>query len=197
MKSAKGALVAEVEKNSPADKAGILTGDVILSFDSKNVENMRKLPRIVADTKSGKKVSVEVLRKGERKALLVTVALLEDDSKKATSNKLSNNDDKNSKNDTRTFAGLTFKNIEFSDRKRFNLSKDVTGVLIVEIDNDSKAAQKPIKVGDVVSSINQNEVSSIENTESILKKAKSDNKKSALLLIYRGSNASFITLPLN
>ena len=70
---AAGALVNSVEKGGPAEKAGIQASDVILKFDNKEVENSSELPRIVAATRPGAKVPVQVWRKGERKDLMITV----------------------------------------------------------------------------------------------------------------------------
>src|SRR5262249_47712777 len=74
-----GALVSSVTPESPAAKAGILDGDVILKFDGKDVTSMRGLPRIVAQTQIGKDVDVELLRKGQKKTVRVAVGRLTED----------------------------------------------------------------------------------------------------------------------
>ena len=81
-----GALVASVTPDSPAAKAGIQDGDVILKFDGKDVTTMRGLPRLVAQTPIGKDVDVELLRKGQRTTLKVAVGRLaeEDEPVKAS-----------------------------------------------------------------------------------------------------------------
>ena len=76
MKENSGALVASVTPGSPAAKAGMLDGDVILKFDGKDVSTMRDLPRLVATTPIGSDVDVEVLRKGQRSTLQVAVGRL-------------------------------------------------------------------------------------------------------------------------
>ena len=76
VKENSGALVASVTPGSPAAKAGMLDGDVILKFDGKDVSTMRDLPRLVATTPIGSDVDVEVLRKGQRSTLRVAVGRL-------------------------------------------------------------------------------------------------------------------------
>ena len=77
-----GALVAGVTPDSPAAKAGIEAGDVILKFDGKDVTTMRGLPKLVAQTPIGKSVEVEVLRQGQKKTLTAAVGELEEDEDK-------------------------------------------------------------------------------------------------------------------
>ena len=77
-----GALVAGVTPDSPAAKAGLEAGDVILKFDGKDVTTMRGLPKLVAQTPIGKSVELEVLRQGQKKTLTAAVGLLDDDEDK-------------------------------------------------------------------------------------------------------------------
>ena len=78
-----GALVSSVAPDGPAAKAGIQEGDVILKFDGKDVNSMRGLPRIVAQTQIGKEVDVEIMRKGQRRTVRVAVGRLAEDAKPA------------------------------------------------------------------------------------------------------------------
>jgi serine protease Do len=78
MDRASGALVAGVIKGGPVDDGSIEPGDVIIEFDGKDVETMRELPRVVADSPVGKEVDVIVIRKGERQTVKVTLGRLED-----------------------------------------------------------------------------------------------------------------------
>src|SRR5690606_24352208 len=72
-----GALVSSVSVGGPAEKAGLHAGDVVLNFDGKNIDEMRVLPRVVAETKIGLEVPIEVWRKGQRKSFRVKVGELE------------------------------------------------------------------------------------------------------------------------
>lgn len=197
MAKAIGALVVEVTEDSPADKGDIKAGDVILSFDDKPVETMRKLPRIVAETPAGKKVDVKVRRQGKIKQLNVKVALLEEDDQNENSDSEDGKKDESLDKNSKDISGLKIKDITSDIRKKYNFPDDLTGVVIVGVDSNSKISEKPIRAGDVISSINQIDIKGINQAHSIIENAKKAKKKSALLLIYRGSNASFITLPLD
>ena len=76
-----GALVADVTGGGPAAKAGLRNGDLVVSFDGKPVNDDRALPRIVADTPIGKTVNIDVLRRGRKQTLKITVQRLADDAK--------------------------------------------------------------------------------------------------------------------
>ena len=78
LKKAMGALVMEVTKDSPADKAGIKVGDIITKFNGKDVKEMHNLPRMVADAAIGKTAQAEIWRKGESKSITVTLGELKD-----------------------------------------------------------------------------------------------------------------------
>src|SRR5262245_18264863 len=153
-----GALVASVTSDSPAAKAGIQDGDIILKFDGKDVSSMRGLPRIVAQTPIGKEVDVEVLRKGQKLNLRVAVArLLEDeDATKAASPKeapkskgKSRGKDKEKDKDSGSkpagsLIGLVLAPLSDELREKNGLGKDVKGVIVLEVDPASPAAEKGV-----------------------------------------------------
>jgi serine protease Do len=195
LKDAKGALVLEVSENSPAAKAGIQAGDVILSFDDKELVAMKKLPRIVADTPIGKKVPVEVWRKDKKKTLVVTISELKDDEDKVASVKSNKDNKKESLDASKTILGLGIKDIDENVRKHFNIGKDVKGVVIVKIDPESAAAQKPLRKGDVIIAVGQEQVLNTADAEKLVKNALDSKRKSVLLLINRGGDSLYIAIP--
>ncbi len=197
LKDERGALVLEVTKDSPGAKAGIQTGDIILTFDGHEVQTMRKLPRIVADTKPGKKVPMDVLRKGEKKTLLVTITELkeEDDEKtKSASGK------EGKKNDaiagTKKIYGIELAGLDIELRKKFNVDTAVEGVVVVGVDKNSDAAEKGLQRGDVITSINQESARDLTKALASLEKAKEVKRKSVLLLVSRGGDSRFIAITL-
>ena len=97
--------------DGPANKAGLLPGDVILDFDGKKVDEMRQLPRIVADTDIGKRVKVGVWRKGSRENFVVVVGELVE----ATTKKV----EKNIENKSRKFLGMNLSSIGPKERATF------------------------------------------------------------------------------
>jgi serine protease Do len=116
---ASGALVNSVEKGGPADKAGIQASDVILKFDNKEIASSSELPRIVASTKPGAKVTVQVWRKGERKDLSLTVGETPDErgSKRSQAKKVPG--------DAVARAGLTLSELSADQRRELNIAGGV------------------------------------------------------------------------
>ena len=146
MEAPGGALVATLSPSGPAENAGIRQGDVILTFDGKDVETMRRLPRIVAETEIGKDVPVEVWRDGEMVTLTAQVGELDEQQLAQMSGA-----DKQTEQGRSTSEavieelGLTVANINDSLRGRFNLPDDAQGVVIVDVDGGSNAAEKGVR----------------------------------------------------
>jgi serine protease Do len=197
LKESKGALVLEATKDSPADKAGIQAGDVIASFDGKEVSAMRKLPRIVADTPVGKKVPVEVWRKDKKKTLIVTIAELkeEDEDYKTSSKDGKGENKKDTIDSSKTILGLGIKDLDNDIRKQLNLDKNVKGAVIVKIDPEGLAANKSLRKGDVITAVGQEQVSNAAETEKLVNEAISAKRKSVLLLVNRGGESLYIAIP--
>lgn len=182
LKKTMGALVTEVAKGGPAEKAGIQKGDVILTFNGKDVSEMRKLPRIVAETEVGKSVEVEVWRKERKKELEVTVGELEIAEEKG----MTPSPKKTSSNETRIDElGMTLAGITARLSEEFNLPDDAKGVLIIGVDDTGPAAEKGIRPGEIILEVSQKEV---ENPSQIAESVKSalNNKQKSLLLLLKG-----------
>ena len=180
---AAGALVSGVVKEGPADKSGIKSGDVILTFDGKRVEQMRDLPIIVAETAVDKEVDVVVLRKGERQTIGVRLGRLEDGEKKLTS--LSTGDEEEGSDEpvTRTLLGLTLSEITDETRADAKLAEDVKGLFINEVEGGSAAQDKGIMPGEVVMQIGQEPVETLQDAESQINSLKQQGRKNALLMV--------------
>lgn len=192
-----GALVLEVNQGSPAKKSGILPGDVILTFDGKQVLEMRKLPRIVADTQIGKEVDVVIWRKGAKQKLSVMVAELEE-SDEPQANKLGLLPQK--KNDasllgkTTDILGMTVADLTTENKQYFKLNKQLVGVLVAKVNDQSAAAAGGIMPGDVIESINQEAITSVKAFSAQVAKAKQAKRKSVLLLINRRGATQFVVV---
>jgi serine protease Do len=153
MKNTNGALVAGVEKNSPADKAGLEAGDVITSFDGKAIETSADLPRVVGNTKPGKVVAVEVMRKGKTKTLSVGVGMMP--TEVAATDTPSNN--KAAPKAVANQIGLTLKELTAQQKKKLN---GKNGLLVIE--STGAAAQAGIRRGDVILGLNNSESQSVD-----------------------------------
>ncbi len=182
IKPPRGALVAGVDDKGPAKPAGIEPGDVIVKFDSKDIKEMRDLPRVVADTPVGKQVPVQIIRKGKEETKTVMLGRLEDGEKQAEAAK------KDPAVDTppsvvKKTLGIELANLSDDLRKRYKIKDTVKGVVITGIDSSSPAADKRLSPGDVIVEIAQEAVSSADDFQAKIDKLKKDGRKSALLLI--------------
>ena len=151
MKNTNGALIAGVETNGPADKGGLMAGDVITKFDGKVITSSGDLPRAVGGTKPGKIAAVDILRKGAVKTLNIGVGETPTDpnlavpaakpAPKAEANKI----------------GLTLKELTLAQKKKLN---GKNGLLVAE--STGAAAQAGIRRGDVILGLNNSETQSVE-----------------------------------
>jgi len=190
LEEAAGALVADVTKDSPADQAGVEAGDVIVTFDGKSVEQMRELPRMVADTAISRKVKIEVWRKGEIEELWVTLGELEEAEKVMTA--LSSEEppaDENAET-----LGMKLSSITPELRERFNLGEELKGVVITQIDDSSAAAEKGIRAGDVIVEVAQEEVSKPNEVVAKVREVREAERRSVLLLLRRAGDLRFVAV---
>jgi len=177
---ARGALVADVNDKSPAEKAGIKRGDVIVAYDGKNVDESASLPALVASSAVGKTVPVEILRDGKSQTLNVTVAKLKDESVALVGKHEKSN------------WGLSLRELRPQERSRMGL-KDRDGVLIENVVPDSPAADAGVQPGDIILQVNRVSVDSIEALKAEVGKAKPD--KPLLLLLRRADgNTGYVAL---
>ncbi|MBM84618.1 MAG: serine protease [Rhodospirillaceae bacterium] len=195
LESAVGALVAEVTKGGPADTAGIRPGDVILSFNGKEVESMRRLPRIVAETPVGVDVPVKVWRDSRLTQVTARIGELEE-AEKAQLVPASKAEESSGPSTGRVeAAGIDLSSLTGALRSEHSIVDAVEGVLITAVDPDSPAAEKGLRVGDVIVEIDQTEVSSpsevINIVESVIKKGR---KKSVLFTVNRQGSIRFVGL---
>jgi serine protease Do len=189
-----GALVAGVTPDSPAAKAGIEAGDVILKFDGKDVTTMRGLPKLVAQAPIGKTVEVEVQRQGQKKTLSVAVGMLDDEEDKpepATEEKKEEQPQPST-----AVLGLTLTPLTADMRQRFGFDPKIKGVIVMEIDPSSPAASKNIKPGDVITEAQQEPVDEAADLEAAIEKVKKTGGKSVLLLVEDSKgDTRFVAIP--
>ncbi len=192
MKEAVGALVAGVIKGGPVDNGSILPGDVIISFDGQDVEEMRDLPRIVAESPVGKEVEVKLIRKGKEQTVAVTLGRLEDGEQL-----IAQDQTKQDEPETVSVLGMELATLDDVLREKFEISEDVNGVVIVKVDEESAAAEKRIGVGQVIVEIAQETVSTPQEVEDRIKELKDDGRRNALLMIAnKTGELRFITVPM-
>lgn len=179
---AQGALVANVEKGGPAEKAGLEPSDIILKFDNKDVKTSTDLPRLVGAVKPGSRVNVQVWRKGATKDLAVAVGELPVDKTANTPPPF-----KRGKTENIGKLGLTLSELTADQRKELKIS---AGVLVEEV--KGAAARAGLQPGDVILAINNSEVKTIEQFNQAL--GKLEARKNLALLVRRGETTQYITL---
>ena len=195
---ARGALIAGLTPNGPAEKGGLKQRDVVLSFNGKEVTDSRKLPRIVADTRVGDTVEVVVQRAGKRQTVRVKVGELEEPDKQVASapggRPPSQRRDPDPPGKIEPF-GLTVSRLTDQLREKFNLGDAQKGVVVIAVADGSPAAQKGIKVGDLVLEVAQQEVSSPSEMKAKVDDLVKNKKKAAVLLVESKGDPRFVAPP--
>jgi serine protease Do len=179
--NARGALVSSVEKGSPAEKAGIQPGDVILKYDGKTVETSAELPPLVATTRPGSKAELQIWRKGSTKELQVTVAELPGEKVAA------GGDSRPGAKEEVNKLGLALSELSAEQKKEL---KTDHGIMVS--DAQGVAARAGIRAGDVILAVKGNEVKSVEEFNNLVKQAPADQPLA--LLIQRGESTLYVAV---
>ena len=178
---AKGALVADVISNSPADKAGIKRGDVIVKYDNQAIIENSELPLLVAQTPLGNKVNVELVRAGSTKTISITIEELKDEDQKLPDSAIIEEDK----------FGLSTQDLTSEIARSLGL-KNTEGVLVSEVEPDSVAAEAGIRRGDVIIEVNSKPV--VSSSDFKAKTADLKPNIPVLMLIKRAEGTIFLTL---
>ena len=181
VKPARGALIAGVDDKGPAKPAGIEPGDVIVTFDGKDIKEPKDLSRVVADTAVGKEVEVVVIRKGAEQTLKVTLGRLDDGDKAVPA--AAKTQEPAEKPVTQKALGLDLASLSKDLRSRYKIKDSVKGVIITNVDTPSDAADKRLSAGEVIVEVAQEAVSSAADVKKRVDQLKKDGKKSVLLLV--------------
>ena len=181
--TARGALVSAVEPDSPAAKAGIEAGDIIVKYDGKAIDKVGDLPRLVGNTKPGTKSAITVFRRGQMRDLSIMVAEVEPDEKVAAA------DGKPASDATATAKQLGLVVGELSEVQKRALA--VKGGVRVLSATDA-AARAGLREGDVVLAVANSEVTSVKSFEAALSKA--DKSKPVNLLVRRGEWTQYVLI---
>ena len=183
-----GALISGVEKGGPAEKAGVRPSDVILKFDGKVVNSSADLPRIVAVTKPGSKVSVQLWRKGSALDVSLVVGEIKDESVVAKRGGGRGSTEGTSESETRLGVVVS----ELNDQQKAELQ--VEGGLIVE-DMKGPAARSQLQRGDVILAVGNIEIHSIEQFNEVLKKV--PHGRNIALLVRRSEGTVYVPIKMD
>lgn len=198
--STEGALVSSVTPNGPAARSGIMAGDIVLDFNNHRIKQMRQLPRIVAETEINKKVPVTIIRKGQKKTIEVTLSQLEKAEEEGliASNDNSRKEDKATAEKSTAIDDLGIKVAALSDelKARFDIKGNTKGVIIIDIDGNSPAAEKGLAPGDIIVEMDQIEIKTPEDVQARAREAKKSGRTSILMFIARQEDMRFIAIKL-
>jgi serine protease Do len=176
-----GALVASVEKDGPADKAGLERGDVVLKFDGKDVHDEHELPVLVADTPINKKTSVDIVRNGKHQTLDVVVGELKEAPVQTAKAE-----------EPGTNWGMQVGDITPEIASQFHLQAD-KGVVVRHVSPDTPAGDAGIQPGDLILEVDHDKVATVNDFLAKAKEAKTTGK-SALLLVQRGGTTIYMVI---
>lgn len=195
--SHKGALVGTVTDNSPAAAAGLKPGDVILTFDGKEVANNRTLPRMVAGTPVGTKVTVGISRKGAAMNVAITLAEFpEEQVTAAATEEEEATGDKGSAQQQVDALGMAVASLSPDLRRQYEIGEAVKGVVITRVNPNSPVQTRQLRPGDVVLEVGQQPVASPADVVERVNRAKEAGQKAVLLLVERRGEQTFLAVSL-
>lgn len=192
LESTAGALITDVP-DGPAKEAGLLAGDVILSFDGVDVADTRALVRQVGETTVGKAVRVVVYRDDGTQTLLVTLGRREE-VERAVPVVMEKPDVEPQE---MTILGLTLRVLTDEVRGEIGVPDGMDGLVVISIDESSEAFEKGLRVGDLITEAGQQKVKSLDALDARIAETKEAGRKSLLLLVRRGGEPRFVALNLD
>ena len=184
LKKPSGALIASVGEGSPADKAGLKEGDIVLEFDGKKIETMRQLPKVVAATAVGKSVELKIWRNKKLITKRLTLGRLE--SSKEFKEKKTTLPKKNKEVEVDSLK-VTVRDLNSDDRKRRNLKSNQKGSVVVEISKRSPLLNL-VSINDIIIEVQKSPVTSSENLKKMINDIISKGEQTVLLTIINNSN---------
>lgn len=180
LSAAKGALVSEVVTESPAEKGGIKSGDIIISFNGKEIKEMNDLPRLVAATDTGKSVPVKIVREGKEENLTIAIEKMKDGEEGSSLD-----------GEKKDRLGLTVKDLTRELAASLRLKED-SGVVVTDIKEDSLALVVGIQRGDVIKEVNGKKIEKVADYEKALSAIKKE--KVVRLLVKHGESMRFVAI---
>ena len=179
-----GALISNVANSSPADNAGLITGDVILEFNDVSINNSSHLKNVVSSSEPGKRYKVDIIRDGRRKSIYVKLGELPNEPQMAFM-----------ETEKSSTLGITVQDLNNSLRKHYNLSADDDCVVVTEMDNNSEAFRSGIREGDIIIRVGTNNVRDSNDFKDLIRTSSRQN--TVLLLVKREDVSRFYALEID
>ena len=177
-----GALILMIEKDSPAQKAGLQISDLIIEVDGVKIKNANELKNTIASISPEKNITITYERDKKIKTTKVKLSKMDSDI-------LISSDGKSTSS---SIEGLTIVEINAKTRQQYQLSKETEGVLVLEVKEDSKAEKMGFKEGDIILQIEQMRISSLKDLNTALKEYKNSKKR---VLISRRNYRAILVMP--
>jgi serine protease Do len=181
-----GVLVADVVEASPADRAGLRTGDVILSVDGESLDDSKDLPRIIAGTSAGSELDMKILRTGKLRNVTVEIGRSEEEVVASADETYS----------APQGLGMQLSQIDAAARQQLGLTEDQQGVLVTGVRQDTPAAKAGIRRGQLITMVGQQAVDSPDEVVDAISQAAQAGRSSVLLLIEQRGARQFIAVDL-
>ena len=193
LKNEEGVLISMVNPGEPAEKGGLKAGDVILEFNGKKIKDVKSLQRTVADSAVESKANVKVWRNKKVKSFTVKLGELEKFSDAEVDSEEKDEDIKTSEVELEDI-GIRFVGLTSDTRTKYNLPKNIKGVVITAVKRDSFAAKAGLTVGSVISQISQVNVKSADDAKKIFEDALKKDIDSVLLQVFQNDFSRFLIL---
>jgi serine protease Do len=184
MTDAKGAIVADVTKDSPAEKAGLRPGDVVVTADGRAIEDSSALSRYIASKAPGSTVRLQIVRDGQHSNLTVPLGTFPDEEAREESAEARGGQ-----------MGMTLRDLSPALADQLGLPRGTRGVVVAGVEAGEAAEDAGLQRGDVIVSVNGDDVENVEDFDKEIAKAKGDGL--ARLRVRRGNTHTFLILKLS
>lgn len=178
LKEVKGALISDVTPDSPADKAGLKRGDIVVEFEGMKIDEFSDLTKLVGVASPGQSKSLKVLREGKLVDITVTLGELNDEKAKSSQEKTNVEEE-----------DIVLKDIDSSIAEKYNLDKQ-NGVLIANVRRGSRAWEAGLRPGDIILKIDKTDISSVEVYNKFVEQV--PEEKLSLFLLQRGESTRYL-----
>jgi serine protease Do len=189
--SARGALVTDVTPGSPAEKAGIIRGDVIRTVNGYEVKDTLALVNRIAEADVGSNLTIELVRDGENKTVVAKVTEQPADFKTAMNRSQDEDQNPTEPGQNSIFGGVQVENLNPQIRARANVPPNVNGVIVTRIDPNANAAEQ-LRPGDVIEQINRQPISNVDDFENIV--GQLDPNRPVIVGVARDRQRSFVLI---
>lgn len=198
LETEEGALIQQVQDDSPAKAAGFKDGDVVLEFNGRKIDDAATLTRTVGAIAPGKTVKAKVFRDGKNKTLSVKLAKRDPEGPRAAVEGSGANPGSSLKDEMKMDLGVTFSSLSQDTRDRLGLADDVHGVLVTDVDRNSEAAEAGIREGMVITRADNKAVKTLSDIDRAVRDAKARGKEAVLVRVQTARQGGFfLALPIN